>query len=53
MPLRPLGRSGVHVLALGVGTNRWGRRRGADQLTRVFGAALDAGANLFDGSSAG
>jgi len=48
MPLRPLGRSGVRVPALGVGTNRWGRGRGADQLAPVFSAALDAGANLFD-----
>jgi aryl-alcohol dehydrogenase-like predicted oxidoreductase len=48
MPLRPLGRSGVDVPALGVGTNRWGRGRGADQLAPVFSAALDAGASLFD-----
>jgi aryl-alcohol dehydrogenase-like predicted oxidoreductase len=48
MPLRPLGRSGLDVPALGVGTNRWGRGRSADQLAPVFSAALDAGANLFD-----
>ncbi|HXQ96492.1 MAG TPA: aldo/keto reductase [Candidatus Acidoferrales bacterium] len=48
IPLRPLGRSGVRVPALGVGTNRWGRGRGVDQLAPVFSAALDAGANLFD-----
>jgi aryl-alcohol dehydrogenase-like predicted oxidoreductase len=49
MPLRALGQSGVLVPALGVGTNRWGiGGRGADQLMPVFGAAIDAGANLFD-----
>jgi aryl-alcohol dehydrogenase-like predicted oxidoreductase len=49
MPLRALGQSGVSVPALGVGTNRWGMGgRGADQLMPVFGAAIDAGANLFD-----
>jgi aryl-alcohol dehydrogenase-like predicted oxidoreductase len=48
IPLRALGRSGVDAPALGVGTNRWGRGRGADQLAPVFCAALDAGANLFD-----
>lgn len=48
IPLRPLGRSGVYVPALGVGTNRWGRGRGANQLAPVFSAALDAAANLFD-----
>jgi aryl-alcohol dehydrogenase-like predicted oxidoreductase len=49
MPLRALGRSGVSVPALGVGTNRWGfRGRGPAQLLPVFSAALDAGANLFD-----
>jgi aryl-alcohol dehydrogenase-like predicted oxidoreductase len=49
IPLRVLGRSGMHIPALGVGTNRWGLRgKGADQLIPVFSSALDAGANLFD-----
>jgi aryl-alcohol dehydrogenase-like predicted oxidoreductase len=49
VPLRALGQSGIRLPALGVGTNRWGTGgRGADQLMPVFGAALDAGANLFD-----
>ena len=49
IPLRALGRSGIRVPALGVGTNRWGLPgRGPDQLLQVYSAALDAGANLFD-----
>jgi len=49
IPFRSLGTSGMRVPALGVGTNRWGRRgKGADELLPVFSAALDAGANLFD-----
>lgn len=49
IPLRALGASGIHIPALGVGTNRWGfRKEGADRLTPVYSAALDAGANLFD-----
>lgn len=49
IPLRALGRSGIHVPALGVGTNRWGLRvRDSDRLLSVYSAALDAGANLFD-----
>lgn len=49
VPLRVLGRSGVRVPALGVGTNRWGLPgKGADELITVFSAALDTGANLFD-----
>jgi aryl-alcohol dehydrogenase-like predicted oxidoreductase len=49
IPLRALGRSGLRVPALGVGTNRWGvSGKGADELLPVFSAALDAGANLFD-----
>ena len=49
IPLRSLGTSGLHVPALGVGTNRWGfRGKDADQVIPVFRLALDAGANLFD-----
>ena len=49
LPLRALGRSGLRVPAIGVGTNRWGRRgKAPDRLCPVFSAALDAGANLFD-----
>jgi aryl-alcohol dehydrogenase-like predicted oxidoreductase len=49
IPLRALGRSGLRVPALGVGTNHWGAPgKGAGVLFPVFSAALDAGANLFD-----
>jgi len=49
VPLRALGRTGVRVPALGVGTNRWGHPgKGADDVMGVYKAALDAGANLFD-----
>lgn len=46
---RPLGKSGLMVPALGVGTNRWGGRA-SDQsgLEAVYGAALDAGMGFFD-----
>jgi len=49
MPLRQLGRTGVRVPALGVGTNRWGvPGKGAGAVSPVFNAALELGANLFD-----
>jgi aryl-alcohol dehydrogenase-like predicted oxidoreductase len=46
---RPLGRSGISVPALGVGTNRWDAR-GPDQarLRDTLAAALDAGTGFFD-----
>jgi aryl-alcohol dehydrogenase-like predicted oxidoreductase len=46
---RPLGRTGIRVPALGVGTNRWGAAgKDADAIAPLFSAALDAGANLID-----
>ena len=52
--LRPLGRSGLVVSAVGLGGNNFGRagtatesQHGADA---VIGAALDAGVNLIDGA---
>lgn len=52
--LRPLGRSGLIVSAVGLGGNNFGRagtatesQEGADA---VIGAALDAGVNLIDGA---
>jgi aryl-alcohol dehydrogenase-like predicted oxidoreductase len=48
-PLRKLGRSGIEVPALGVGTNQWGASgKGADVIAPVFTAALDAGVGLID-----
>jgi aryl-alcohol dehydrogenase-like predicted oxidoreductase len=46
---RPLGRSGISVPALGVGTNRWDAS-GPDQarLRDTLAAALDAGMGFFD-----
>lgn len=46
---RPLGRSGITVPALGVGTNRWGGGS-VDQagLDAAYSAALDAGTGFFD-----
>ena len=46
---RPLGRSGISVPALGVGTNRWDAS-GPDQagLREALAAALDAGTGFFD-----
>ncbi len=47
---RFLGATGLEVSALGVGTNKWGARRGKDddQIFQVFQACLDAGLTLFD-----
>ena len=47
---RVLGASGLEVSALGVGTNRWGDKRGKDEASifQTFQAALDAGLTFFD-----
>jgi aryl-alcohol dehydrogenase-like predicted oxidoreductase len=46
---RSLGKTGIRVPALGVGTNKWGAAsKDVDALAPVFGAALDAGATLID-----
>lgn len=45
----PLGKSGLKVSLIGVGTNRWGNNQQANHgLQPVFQAALEAGINLFD-----
>ena len=46
--LRPLGRSGLKVPAVGIGTNNFGSRIDAAAAQRVVDAALDLGANFFD-----
>ena len=46
---RPLGRSGICVPTLGVGTNRWDTSGpGRARLTDTLSAALDAGMGFFD-----
>jgi len=46
---RPLGRSGLAVTALGVGTNRWGTKGiTVTQLLDTFSAAVETGVTLFD-----
>jgi aryl-alcohol dehydrogenase-like predicted oxidoreductase len=46
---RPLGRSGVSVPALGVGTNRWNASKSNQaRLKETLSAALDVGVGFFD-----
>jgi aryl-alcohol dehydrogenase-like predicted oxidoreductase len=45
---RPLGRSGIAVSPLGVGTNRWMHGRNDEAVSRAFAASLDAGTDFFD-----
>ena len=46
--LRALGRSGLKVPGVGIGTNNFGSRIDAAAAQRVVDAALDLGANFFD-----
>jgi aryl-alcohol dehydrogenase-like predicted oxidoreductase len=46
--MRPLGRSGLKVPAVGLGTNNFGGRLDAAGSQRVVDAALSLGANFFD-----
>ncbi len=48
MTYRPLGRSGLMVSTVGLGTNAFGSRIDARQTQSVVDAALDAGVTLFD-----
>ena len=50
---RPLGRSGVSVPALGVGTNRWNTGEpGQARLNETLAAAVDVGMGFFDTAEA-
>jgi aryl-alcohol dehydrogenase-like predicted oxidoreductase len=48
MTYRPLGRSGLMVSAVGLGTNAFGSRIDGRQAKAVVDAAVDAGVTLFD-----
>ena len=50
MTYRPLGRSGLMVSTVGLGTNAFGTRIDARRAHAVVDAALDAGVTLFDTS---
>jgi aryl-alcohol dehydrogenase-like predicted oxidoreductase len=48
MNLQRLGESGLKVSEIGLGCNNFGVRVDQQTTTAVFGAAIDAGINLFD-----
>jgi aryl-alcohol dehydrogenase-like predicted oxidoreductase len=47
-PTRPLGRSGVSVSSLGVGTNRWRRGDNDEAVQETYKALLDGGVDFVD-----
>ena len=51
MEYRQLGRSGLQVSTVGLGTNNFGRRVDADGTAAVVNKALEMGINLFDTSN--
>ena len=51
MEYRYLGRSGLKVSAIGLGTNNFGRRLDADASALVINHALDMGVNMIDTSN--
>ena len=51
MEYRQLGRSGLQVSTVGLGTNNFGRRVDADDTAAVVNKALDMGINLLDTSN--
>ena len=48
MEYRTLGRSGVKVAPLALGTMNFGNLTGEDEAIRILHAAVDAGINLID-----
>ena len=51
MEYRYLGKSGLKVSAIGLGTNNFGRRLDADASALVINHALDMGVNMIDTSN--
>ena len=48
VPRRPLGKSGIEVPALGVGTNRWSQGVNDGAVRETWQALLDSGVNFLD-----
>jgi aryl-alcohol dehydrogenase-like predicted oxidoreductase len=48
VPMRPLGKTGLQVSALGIGGFHLGSARGQPEATEIVARAVDAGVNFFD-----